>query len=191
MQRGNPPTATVTVTHAAYFLKNCVVENPSLSCSLICAGYDHVLQRGVIYSISPGGTLMEEPLYAVGGSGSTYILGHLDNTLNEKRQQQQQQQYHHQQQQEYYFMEEMEAVEFVKQSVQLAMSRDGSSGGFVRLYVIDQHGKREILPKGSGSQGGGGGNHGPTFISSSRRKRKSKGRSSASLEHFADVSPTF
>ena len=66
-----------TVTHVASLLRN-LLANESLSASLICAGYDCELRRGVIYTITPGGTVFEEKSWAAGGSGSTYILGHLD-----------------------------------------------------------------------------------------------------------------
>lgn len=129
LQNGSPPT----VTNVAHLLKNYVYRNAQLSCSLICAGYDHSLERGVIYSISQGGSMVEEPLFAVGGSGSTYILGHLDlNTPNTFIKN------------EIEYMEEKEAIEFVERAVQLAMSRDGSSGGFVRMYVVNKDGKRYI-----------------------------------------------
>lgn len=127
LQNGNMPT----VTNAAYVLKNLIWDSSDASsCSLICAGYDHVKQRGIIYSLSPGGTLMEEPTICASGSGSTYILGHLDE-YREK----------------ILSMEEDEALEFAENAIELAMSRDGSSGGFVRLYVLDQHGKRTIVKR--------------------------------------------
>jgi len=163
LQNGNPPT----VTNAAHLLKNCVYNNPQLSCSLICAGYDHILERGVIYSISPGGSFLEEPLFAVGGSGSTYILGHLDlNSPNDFISKEDDMKY----------MDENEAVNFVEQAVQMAMSRDGSSGGFVRMFVIDKNGKRCVDMKQDRRQK-------KYFISSSK---KSGG---VTLKNFADVSP--
>jgi 20S proteasome alpha/beta subunit len=42
-------------------------------------------------------------------------------------------------------MSEEEAVEFVGSSIELAMDRDGSSGGVVRIYVINRNGKKKIL----------------------------------------------
>ena len=126
-----------TVTHVAALLRNLLVNEPNLSASLICAGYDHELKRGVIYSIAPGGTVFEESMWAAGGSGSTYILGHLDscypkhasggtNALDVELE------------------SEEEAVEFICKAIGLAMDRDGSSGGFIRMYVIDRFGRRFI-----------------------------------------------
>ena len=39
------------VSEAAHLIKNYVSSNESLSASLICAGYDHVKDEGLIYSI--------------------------------------------------------------------------------------------------------------------------------------------
>ncbi|KAL9188856.1 hypothetical protein ACHAXT_011346 [Thalassiosira profunda] len=136
-----------TVSHAAALLRNLLVSNEDLSASLICAGYDHELGRGVIYSIAPGGTVFEERSWAAGGSGSSYILGHLDSLYpkdgNNKK--------------ELPLRTEEEAVEFVATALGLAMERDGSSGGFVRMYVIDRRGRRfeSRRPMGDGKGGQG------------------------------------
>lgn len=163
-----------TVTHAAHVIRTTVWNNPDLSCSLICAGYDHGLKRGIIYSITPGGTMMEEPIWAAGGSGSTYILGHLDRNYPMD---------------DYFtagkpnhetveFMEEREAVQFVKKAIQLAMSRDGSSGGFIRLYVIDQYGKREMAQYNNNDENGHDRSKQPFVLSSGRK-------GFVQLKHFA------
>ena len=142
-----------TVTTVASLLRNIIVENNGdLSASLICAGYDHVLGRGVIYTIGSSGTIFEERDWAVGGSGSMYILGHLDSSFasaasaaeasgdrndNELP--------------PLPLPTEEEGIEFVTKAITLAMERDGSSGGFIRMYVIDRNGKRFIskIPGGS------------------------------------------
>ena len=173
LQNGNKPT----VTNAAHVFHNFLMEKPNLSCSLICAGYDHILKRGIIYSIANGGSMMEEPIWAVGGSGSTYILGYLDmnypiNPVKSKIQD--------------ILLNEKDAIDFVRKAIHVAMSRDGSSGGFVRLYVIDRNGKRSDLETSSTEE-----QKYPTipthrqpFVSSTRR------RTSVSLENFAPVPPT-
>jgi len=117
-----------TVTEVANLLKN-YLNNDSLSASLICAGYDHLREEGVIFSIDLGGTLMEQPFWACSGSGSTFVIGHIDQNYPLDGA----------------MMTEEEAVEFVGNAIELAMDRDGSSGGIVRLYVIDENGKRGIL----------------------------------------------
>ncbi len=148
-----------TVTHVAALLRTLLQNenNSNMSASLICAGYDHELGRGVIYTVGPGGVVFEEQLWAAGGSGSSYILGHVDSWYKNN-----------------YplrsrvdgrssggdgggdsipdeemmlpLQSEEEAIQFVSNAIQLAMERDGSSGGFIRIYVIDRFGKRFVVP---------------------------------------------
>ena len=134
-----------TVTSAARLLQNMIRNDAdgSLSASLICAGYDHVRGESCIYSVSPGGTAMEEPRYAVQGSGSGYIYGYLEAGINGdnvgggggatgkeggRRLEE---------------WNEQEAIEFVARVVGLAVERDGSSGGFCRIFTINRDGKKE------------------------------------------------
>ena len=188
-----------TVTHAASLLRTLLLrdddndnDDSSMSASLICTGYDHALRRGIIYTISKGGLLFEEQYYGCMGSGSTYIIGHLDSYYNNRRRR------HHRddrdclrQQQRLgaalaasaaaaaaaatannndtikdttnavyndddddndddnslLLPSEQEAIELVYTSIQLAMERDGSSGGFIRIYVIDKFGKRVVVTR--------------------------------------------
>ena len=65
-------------------------SSSGMSASLICTGYDHELHRGVIYTINKGGLLFEETYYSCLGSGSTYIIGHLDSYYNTRHRQQRQ-----------------------------------------------------------------------------------------------------
>ena len=133
-----------TVTAATRLLQNLVRSDPDLSASLICAGYDHVRGRSCIYSISPGGTAMEEATYAVQGSGSGYIYGYLEagiqgddggNGRGGKDKDGRKSKVEE--------WDEDEAVEFVARVVGLAVERDGSSGGFCRIFAIDRCGKKE------------------------------------------------
>lgn len=128
--RGGSGVGIGTVSGAAHLLRGMVRAEPDLSASLICAGYDHVEGRGMIYSIAPGGTLVEEPGWTVQGSGSGYILGHLDEAYPRGGAD---------------ALDEDEAVALVAGVVRLAMERDGSSGGFVRMFVIGREGKRAIV----------------------------------------------
>lgn len=151
-----------TVTHVASLLRNLLATEPSLSASLICAGYDSDLGRSVIYTITPGGTIFEEKTWAAGGSGSNYILGHLDSCHpkheigNESKEQ--------------ILNSEEEALDFVSKAISLAMDRDGSSGGFIRMYVINKNGKRFVSK----------------FVDkSSERKNSDDFASEISLRHFA------
>jgi 20S proteasome subunit beta 1 len=108
------------LTQIAHLLRSMVTE--SMSASLICAGYQE--GAGHIYAITPNGSILkEESGFAVSGSGSTFILGHLDNFYRKD-------------------MEEQEAIDFVVNAVQLAINRDGSSGGFVRIHVVNQDGSQ-------------------------------------------------
>ena len=82
-----------TVTHAASLLHTLLLndnDSSSMSASLICTGYDHELRRGIIYTINKGGLLFEETYYSCLGSGSTYIIGHLDSYYNTRHCQQRQ-----------------------------------------------------------------------------------------------------
>ena len=135
-----------TVTHATSLLRNMLVDNEDLSASLICAGYDHELKRGVIYSITPGGTVFEEQTWAAGGSGSTYILGYLDSVHPKDHDSEPSM-----------LQTEEEALEFVSNAIGLAMELDGSSGGFIRMYVVDKHGKKFVtqMPKHNSNGGNG------------------------------------
>jgi len=133
--------------------------------SLICAGYDHVLERGVVYSIDLGGTLVEHPGWTSSGSGSSYVLGFIDANfpkgvegLEGGRQGDTDGDWCGSSS----LWTEDEAVEFVAKAIELAMDRDGSSGGCVRIFVIDRDGKRaivripnKVMPEGSCSDHGG------------------------------------
>lgn len=137
-----------TVTHVVALLRTLLQhdDNSNMSASLICAGYDHELGRGVIYTVGPGGVVFEEKLWAAGGSGSSYILGHIDSWYQNHRT------LHERNVCTPDDVDEMmmplpseeEAIEFVSNAIQLAMERDGSSGGFIRMYVIDRFGKRFV-----------------------------------------------
>ncbi|CAG8534820.1 14899_t:CDS:2, partial [Dentiscutata heterogama] len=82
---------------------------------------------GTIYSIPIGGSLHRQP-FTIGGSGSSFIYGYCDANFRKN-------------------MTQDEAVEFVKNAVTLAMSRDGSSGGCVRVAIITEDGvERRFFP---------------------------------------------
>lgn len=127
------PSYTPTVSEVAHFLKyqmrNSNVQN-NFQASLICAGCD-TNSGGRIFGITPGGSLWEEENFCVSGSGSTILLGYLDDALQNM-------------QNDFssnYTKEE--AIALVTKLLKLSIGRDGSSGGLVRLYVIDQNGLQE------------------------------------------------
>ena len=111
----NPP-----VRWAANLLANmCYQNREQLQAGLIVAGWD-AKAGGQVYSIPLGGSLHEQP-FAISGSGSSYIYGWCDANWKED-------------------MEEADAITFVTNALALAMARDGSSGGVIRLAVIKEGG---------------------------------------------------
>ncbi|KAL0208860.1 hypothetical protein P9112_011447 [Eukaryota sp. TZLM1-RC] len=113
METGQPPLVKI----ASHMARNiCYEYKDHLSAALILGGID---QTGPsIYSIPLGGALVKQNV-AIGGSGSSFIYGYVDANYRDN-------------------MSRDEAVEFVKRSVALAMSRDGSSGGIVRIAVVTE-----------------------------------------------------
>lgn len=98
-----------------------------LLAAMIVAGWDR--QRGGrVYGVPIGGTVVELP-WSVEGSGSTYIYGHCDSMYREG-------------------MNREEAVSFVTEALSLAMARDGSSGGMVRLAIVDGTGVEKKAIRG-------------------------------------------
>jgi len=93
--------------------------------------------------------VLEEKLWAAGGSGSSYILGHLDSWFNNNVGSSKSvigdvDRNIPDDELMLPLQSEEEAIEFVSNAIQLAMERDGSSGGFIRMYVIDRFGKRFV-----------------------------------------------
>jgi len=110
--------ATVSVA-ANIFRDYCYRYRDQLSAGILVAGWDKE-KGGQIFGIPIGGMIVKMPL-ASGGSGSTYIIGHMDNQFKQK-------------------MSRAECEEFLKKSVALAISRDGSSGGVIRIATINEKG---------------------------------------------------
>lgn len=113
-------------TAATLFQKMCYENKDRLLAGIICAGYDDV-DGGSVYSINLGGSCLKQP-YTIGGSGSSFIYGYCD--ANYKKD-----------------MTRDECIEFTKNAVAHAMARDGSSGGVIRLAIIDKDGvERMFIP---------------------------------------------
>jgi len=104
---------------AEIFRSYCYNYRDSLSAGIIVAGWDPK-KGGQVYTIPLGGMLVRQP-FSIGGSGSTYIYGHVDKQFKED-------------------MSREECVLFCKEALALAMNRDGSSGGVIRLAIIDNEG---------------------------------------------------
>ncbi|CAK8691256.1 unnamed protein product [Clavelina lepadiformis] len=111
---------------AETFRDYCYNYRDQLMAGIIVAGWDPKL-GGQVYTIPLGGMLVRQP-FSIGGSGSTYIYGHVDATFREG-------------------MTKEECLQFCANALSLAMNRDGSSGGVVRLAAITKDGvdRRVIL----------------------------------------------
>lgn len=113
-------------TAANLFKLLCYNNKNFLLASIICAGWDKY-NGGSVYSIPLGGALVREP-YAIGGSGSSYIYGYCDSHFRPG-------------------MSREQCEEFVANALSLAMSRDGSSGGLIRMATITKDGvDRKMIP---------------------------------------------
>ncbi|XP_038565766.1 proteasome subunit beta type-6-like [Micropterus salmoides] len=80
-----------------------------------------------VYCVPIGGMLVRQPV-SVGGSGSTYIYGFMDSNYKPG-------------------LSKDQCLELTAAALSLAMERDGSSGGVVRLASISEEGveRRVIL----------------------------------------------
>lgn len=113
------------LTCATLMKSICYSNKDALMAGLIVGGWDPY-EGGQIYEIPLGGTLVKQR-YAIGGSGSTYVYGLVDSLYRDG-------------------MDKEECKEFVKKVIAHAMARDGSSGGVIRLVVIDQAGvEKEVV----------------------------------------------
>ncbi|CAG8486785.1 18822_t:CDS:2, partial [Gigaspora rosea] len=123
VQHNEPPSVQ---TAAALFHELCYQNKDHLLAGIICAGWDKH-NGGTIYTIPLGGSIHRQP-FTIGGSGSSFIYGYCDANYRKN-------------------MTQEETVEFVKNAVTLAMSRDGSSGGCVRIAIINEDGvKKHFFP---------------------------------------------
>ncbi|KAJ3102129.1 Proteasome subunit beta type-1 [Phlyctochytrium planicorne] len=125
MTEGEPPRVH---TAAALFQELCYSNKDALSAGIIVGGWDKY-DGPSVWSIPLGGSLHKQP-FAIGGSGSTYIYGYCDSAYREG------------------FSKE-ECIEFTKKAVSLAMARDGSSGGVIRLAIITEKGVERIFVPGN------------------------------------------
>jgi 20S proteasome subunit beta 1 len=133
---------------ATLFETICYANKSALTASVIVAGWDKEAGPSV-YSIPLGGGLFRQP-WAISGSGSTYVYGYCDATFKDG-------------------WGRDETVQFVKNSkrshpfsaaerrthtrlcaaLALAMSRDGSSGGVIRMAVITEDGVERLFVPGN------------------------------------------
>lgn len=125
MEMGEAPTVKAA---ANVFRDICYNYREQLMAGIIVAGWDK-REGGQVFCIPLGGMLVRENV-SLGGSGSGYIYGYVDSNYREN-------------------MSEDECVDLVTKSITLAMSRDGSSGGVVRIGVIDKNGVRRKVILGN------------------------------------------
>ncbi|GAA5978891.1 hypothetical protein JCM10908_002724 [Rhodotorula pacifica] len=119
---------TMPLHVAANMFEGIVYQNKDrMSAGIIVAGWDED-NGGTVYNIPLGGGLFKAP-WAIAGSGSTYIYGYCDSTYREN-------------------WGRDETVDFVRNALALAMSRDGSSGGTIRLAIITKEGVERVFVPG-------------------------------------------
>ncbi|EIM88532.1 N-terminal nucleophile aminohydrolase [Stereum hirsutum FP-91666 SS1] len=123
-QHGTPSVHTA----AAMFQKMCYENKDNLSAGIIVGGWDPE-EGPSVYNIPLGGGLFRQP-WAIGGSGSTYVYGYCDATYQEG-------------------WGKDETIKWVKNTLALAMSRDGSSGGCIRMAVITKDGVERLFVPGN------------------------------------------
>ncbi|KAL2716752.1 proteasome subunit beta type-6 [Vespula squamosa] len=122
MELGTQP---LVETAANVFREMCYNYRDSLMAGILVAGWDNQ-KGGQVYSIPLGGMCIRQPI-AIGGSGSSYVYGYVDAHYKSN-------------------MTKDECVTLVQNTLTLAMSRDGSSGGVIRLGVITDKGiERKVI----------------------------------------------
>ncbi|XP_060069315.1 proteasome subunit beta type-6-like [Ylistrum balloti] len=124
MEHGEEPPVKVA---ANVFRDLCYNYRDSLSAGIIVGGWDKE-EGGQVFTVPLGGMLTRMP-FATGGSGSTYIYGYVDSNYKED-------------------MTKEECLKFVSNGLALAMSRDGSSGGVIRMACINRDGVERFVMTG-------------------------------------------
>ncbi|ORX44452.1 proteasome subunit beta type-6 [Hesseltinella vesiculosa] len=115
-------------TASSLFQEMCYQNKDNLMAGIIVAGWDEK-DGPSVYNVPLGGSLHKQP-FAIGGSGSTYIYGYCDSVWRDD-------------------MTKDDAIAFVKNALSLAMARDGSSGGVIRLAVITKEGVDRLFVPGN------------------------------------------
>ncbi|XP_066142845.1 proteasome subunit beta type-6 [Euwallacea fornicatus] len=110
---------------ANVFKELCYNYRDSLTAGILVAGWDKK-NGGQVYSIPIGGMCVRQKI-SIGGSGSSYVYGYVDANYKVN-------------------MNQEDCAKFVTNTLALAMSRDGSSGGVIRLGIITEKGiERRII----------------------------------------------
>ncbi|RWS06963.1 proteasome subunit beta type-6-like protein [Dinothrombium tinctorium] len=125
MELGEPALVKVA---ANLFKEMCYTYRDQLTAGIIVAGWDK-RYGGQVYSIPLGGMMVRQSAIA-GGSGGTYIYGYIDKFYKPR-------------------MTREECIKFVIEGISLAMERDASSGGVIRVAIIDKEGvEKKIIAGG-------------------------------------------
>ncbi|XP_077366085.1 proteasome subunit beta type-6 isoform X3 [Festucalex cinctus] len=113
-------------TAANLFRSSCYRYREDLMAGILVAGWDR-RKGGQVYCVPIGGMLVRQPV-SVGGSGSSYIYGFMDSNYKVG-------------------LNKEQCVELTAAALALAMERDGSSGGVIRMATISEEGveRRVIL----------------------------------------------
>uniref|UniRef100_V9LA76 Proteasome subunit beta n=1 Tax=Callorhinchus milii TaxID=7868 RepID=V9LA76_CALMI len=112
-------------TAANLFKDMCYRYREDLMAGIIVAGWDK-RRGGQVYTVPLGGMMVRQP-FSVGGSGSIYIYGYVDSSYKPG-------------------MSKEECLSFTANALALAMDRDGSSGGVIRLAAITEQGvERKVI----------------------------------------------
>lgn len=136
------------------FQSICYANKDALSAGIIVAGYD--AENGAsVYNVPLGGGLFKAP-WAIGGSGSSYIYGFCDANYREG-------------------MSKEEIIEFAKNAVGLAMSRDGSSGGTIRMVIITEAGTERVFVPGNELKANGGLWHSKPLVAAEQARLQATG----------------
>ena len=98
-----------------------------------------MLGRGAIYSIDLSRTLVEHLGWTCSGSSSSYVLGFIDANFSSIRYSESNED------SSAHLWNEDEAVDFVTKAIELAMDTDGSSGRYLRVFIINQDGEKVIV----------------------------------------------
>jgi len=111
---------------AMVFKDTCYEYRDKMSAGIIVGGWDE-RDGGQVFAVPIGGMLARQKV-AIGGSGSTYVYGFVDANFKEN-------------------MTREECEQFVIRALTLAINRDGSSGGCVRIGTITKDGieRRVVL----------------------------------------------
>uniref|UniRef100_A0A8D9BEX5 proteasome endopeptidase complex n=1 Tax=Cacopsylla melanoneura TaxID=428564 RepID=A0A8D9BEX5_9HEMI len=105
------------VYRAASLFRDIFRENEgNIKAAMIIAGWDRV-KGSQVYALPSNGVLVRQNC-ALGGSGSSYILGYVDKEWRSN-------------------MKREDCMEFMKTALSLAMARDYASGGLINIGVME------------------------------------------------------